>query len=108
MKKILPCPQEKIEITPEREIMFTDDLQFPYHQDENGYFLVKIENGLICCGFVNKEHHMLFELRGINPDKMIKEITRRNPCSKETLAYIAQEVMIAYTCLINDKKYIQR
>ena len=108
MKKSLPCPQEKITINPEREIVWTDNLQFPYHKDENGYFLVKLERDLICCGFVTKEHTILFELRGINPDKMIKEITRKNCCSKETLAYIAQELMIAYSCLVNNTTYVQR
>lgn len=102
------CPNTEIEIRENREIIYSDNLHFPWKQDSNGYFLVKIENFLICCGFVNPNHEMIIEFRGKNPDKMIKEITRRNLCSEENLAYVAQELMIAYDCLLNNKKYVQR
>jgi len=105
MKK---CPDNEIKIDEKREIIYSDSLSFPWKQDTKGYFLVKIENNFICCGFVNPNHELIIELRGKNPDKMIKEITRRDVCSKENLAYIAQELMIAYDCLVNNKKYVQR
>lgn len=104
----MKCPTNQIAIIEHREIVFTDEKQFQWTQDRNGYFLVKIENELICCGFVNNNHEMIIEFRGRNPDKMIKEITNRNLCENLHLSYIAQELMIAHSCLINNKKYIQR
>ncbi len=105
MKK---CPHSEIKINNKREIIYSDNLLFPWKQDPYGYFLVKIENSLICCGFVNSNHELIIELRGKNPDNMVREITRRSLCSKDNLVYVAQELMIAYECLINNKKYVQR
>lgn len=107
------CPMKEIEIKNDREIVYTDNLSFPWNQDPNGYFLIKIdnennENKIICCGFVNNKHELIIEFRGKNPDKIIKEITRRNLCSKENLAYISQELMIAYYCMKNNLNYVQR
>ncbi|MEK6830692.1 MAG: hypothetical protein AABX77_01560 [Nanoarchaeota archaeon] len=104
------CPHTEIEIKENREIVYCDNLNFPWKQDPNGYFLLKVdrENKLLCCGFVDGNHKMVVEFRGKNPDKIIKEITRRNLCSKENLSYISSELMIAYFCLFNDKPYIQR
>ena len=109
----LPCPIKKIDIKEDREVVYTDNLTFPWNQDYNGYFLVKIddednENKMLCCGFVNNEHKLIIEFRGKNPDKIIKEITRRNLCSKENLAYISSELMIAYHCMKNNTNYVQR
>ncbi len=102
------CPIKKIDVLNNREIIYCDSLTFPWNQDPNGYFLVKIEEGVLCCGFVTPEHKLIIEFRGKNPDKIIKEVTRRNLCSKENLAYISSELMIAHSCLINHKKYTQR
>ena len=102
------CPIHQIIIDKNREIILTDDLSFPWTKDPNGYFLVKIENDQICCGFVSHDNIMKLELRGKNPDKIIKEITKRNFCSKENLAYIAQELMIAYNSIKNNTIYVQR
>lgn len=106
----IPCPIQEIDIKKDREIIYCDNLTFLWNQDSNGYFLVKIdrENEMLCCGFVNNEHKLIIEFRGKNPDKIIKEITRRNLCSKENLAYISSELMIAYNCLKNNIKYVQR
>jgi len=105
----LPCPIKKIEILDKREVIYCDGLEFPWNQDQNGYFLVKIDNNeILCCGFVNSEHKLIIEFRGKNPDKIIKEITRRNLCSKENLAYISSELMIAYHCIKNNLNYTQR
>ena len=109
-QKTKQCPIKEIEIKENREIIYCDNLSFPWNQDSNGYFLVKIDrkNEILCCGFVTPEHKLVFEFRGKNPDKIIKEITRRNLCSKENLAYIASELIIAYNCMINNKNYVQR
>ncbi|MBS3093724.1 hypothetical protein J4456_04050 [Candidatus Pacearchaeota archaeon] len=104
----MKCPTEEIQIIKKREIVYTDEKQFPWTQDPNGYFLVKIENNLICCGFVDNEHRMTIEFRGKNPDKIIKEIVKRNLCENNHLTYIAQELMLAHECLINNTKYTQR
>ena len=102
------CPQHPIEIPDEREIIFTDRKEYPWSSDTKGYFLVKIEDGFLCCGFVNPDHRMVLELRGKDPDKIIKEIVARNLCSNENMGYVASELMIAKDALENGKKYVQR
>jgi len=107
-KQTLTCPFQKIDINNKRQIINCDKLSFPWNQDPNGYFLVKIKEDAIFCGFVNQNHEMIIELRGKNPDKIIKEILKRNFCNKENVAYIASELMIAFNCINNGEKYIQR
>jgi len=102
------CPFHEIEIKENRKIIHCDKLKFPWKQDPKGYFLVKINKKLIHCGFVNPNHKLTLEFIGKNPDKIIKEITKRNLCNKENLAYIASELTIASYCNKNNKKYIQR
>ncbi|MBU1975195.1 MAG: hypothetical protein KKG59_02200 [Nanoarchaeota archaeon] len=106
------CPCHPITIPEDREICNTDDKTYEWKMDPKGYFLVKLgegkEEGLICCGWVNSEHKMEWELRGKDVHKMIKEIAKRNPCSQENLGYIAQELMLAKDCLDNNKSYVQR
>ena len=102
------CPIQEIEIKKDREIINCDNLTFPWNQDEKGYFLVKIENKMIHCGFVTNNHKMILELIGKNPNKIIKEIVKRDLCSKDNLAYISSEIMIAYNCMKNDLPYVQR
>ncbi len=105
-----PCPIQKIEIKQDREIINCDNLTFPWNQDPNGYFLVKIDeiNQKINCGFVNNNHKLTIEFQGKHPDKMIKEIAKRDLCSKGNLAYISSELMIAYYCMISNSPYKQR
>ena len=102
------CPFHKIDIAEDREIVYTDKLKFPWKQDKKGYFLVKLEKNMICCGFVNNKHKMIIEFRGKNPDKIIKEIAKRKLVDLKHMGYIASELMIAYDCLKNKKKYVQR
>ncbi|MEK6898197.1 MAG: hypothetical protein AABX28_02455 [Nanoarchaeota archaeon] len=102
------CPSSPIEISPRRKIIFTDGKKYPWHQNRKGYFLVKIENEVLCCGIVNNKHKMILELKGRNPEKMIKEIAKRKLCDLEHMGYIASELMITYDCIKNNKKYVQR
>jgi len=102
------CPFHKIEIFPDREIVLCDNLKFPWKADKKGYFLVKIEKGKIHCGFVNNKHKMIIEFIGKNPDKIIKEITKRKICSMESIGYLASELTIAENCIKSKKKYVQR
>jgi len=102
------CPCAPIEISKDREIVNCDKLKFKWKQDPHGYFLVKIENNKICCGFCTTKNKMILELRSKAPDNIIKEIVRRNLCNKSNLGYIASELVIAYNCMINEKKYVQR
>ncbi|HIH39104.1 TPA: hypothetical protein HA219_00035 [Candidatus Woesearchaeota archaeon] len=102
------CPCAPIEILPNREIVNCDNLKFKWKQDPNGYFLVKIENNEIRCGFCTPKHKMMLELRSKNPDKIIKEIVKRNICNKSNLGYIASELTIAHNCIVNNKRYRQR
>ncbi len=76
--------------------------------DPHGYFLVKVEKGIICCGFVTAKHTMTTEFQGKDPHAMVKEITKQKLCNSDNLAYIAQELMIAKECMTNNKKYVQR
>ncbi len=102
------CPSHPVDIPKDREIVEVDSLEFPWRQDPNGYFLVKLENGLVCCGFVNNSHKMAVEFRGTNIEKMIKEITSRKLVGLEHMGYIASELEIAKNCLESGTKYIQR
>ncbi|MBI2110236.1 hypothetical protein HYT51_00445 [Candidatus Woesearchaeota archaeon] len=103
------CPVATVKIPAEREIVLSDTLKHVWPIDPNGYFLVKIENGLICCGFVDKKTHVMkVEFRGANVNKMIQEIAERKLCDHKTMGYITSELMIAKDALENNRKYIQR
>lgn len=102
------CPFHPIDISEEREIVNTDSLEFPWTQDKNGYFLVKVEKEIICCGFVDNSHKMCTEFRGKDPDKIIKEIAKRRLVDLEHMGYIASELQIAKHCIDTSKDYVQR
>jgi hypothetical protein len=102
------CPFHPIEIPDSRQIIDCDKLNFPWVEDKKGYFLVKIEDDIICCGFVNNKHVMEIELKAKDPDKIIKEIAKRKLCDTQHMGYIASELMIAKNCIENNKKYVQR
>jgi len=104
----IKCPFHKINIPENRKIINTDKLKFPWKQDPSGYFLIKIENEQIYCGFVSNKHVMEIEFRGKNIDNIIKEIAKRKLVDLEHMGYIASELMIAENCLKNNKRYIQR
>ena len=106
MKKF--CPVSQIKISSKRKIIFTDEKKFPWKKDAKGYFLVKIENNEIHCGFANNKHEVKIEFVGKNPEKMIKEIAKRKICDLERMGYIASELMIAKNCLESGKKFVQR
>lgn len=104
------CPVAEIEIFEDREIVECDNLEFPWTRDSLGYFILRIIPGTktICCGFVESNHKMNLEFRGEDPDKIIKEINKREICSRENLAYIAQELMLALGCIKEGREYVQR
>ncbi|MBW3019693.1 DUF4346 domain-containing protein [Candidatus Woesearchaeota archaeon] len=103
------CPFFEIDFNEDnREVVDCDKLSFPWNQDPNGYFLIKIEDNLLKCGFVNSEHKMVLELFGKDPDKIIKEIAKRKLVNLEHMGYVASELQIAYDCMINGKDYVQR
>jgi hypothetical protein len=102
------CPCHPITILRTRKVVLTDKLKHPWKMDSHGYFLVKLENKMICCGFCTAQHKMVIEFRGIDPHAMAKEIAKRKVCNADNLAYISQELMIAKNCLVKKKKYVQR
>ena len=106
MKEI--CPIAPIKISPKRKIIFTDAKKYPWRRDSKGYFLVKIENGNIHCGFANNKHEVMIEFVGKNVEKMIKEIAKRKTCDLEHMGYIASELTLAFNCMKNGEKYTQR
>lgn len=106
MGKCLGVP---IKIDDDREVIFCDELEFPCGwKPGDGYFLVKIENGMICVGYVDGSHNLNIEFRGSDPEKLIREVTRQDFVDKPHAAYIAAEIILAHQCLINDVKYVQR
>lgn len=107
-KKQKPCPHFPLEISPSRKIILADNLKFPWRKNKKGYFLVKIQDKKIHCGFVGNKNKMIIEFVGKNPDKIIKEIAKRKLCDLEHMGYIASELMIALDCAKNGKEYIQR
>jgi len=109
MKK--KCPTHPIEIPDNREIVECDKKRYDWQPDPKGYFLVKLDQkkNQICCGFVDgSKHKMLVELRGQDPDKIIKEIASRKLCSLANMGYIASELMLASQAITSGKKYVQR
>ncbi len=107
MGKCLGIP---IRINPDREVVFCDELEFLCGWKKgDGYFLVKIEEGMICVGFVDgTTHEMNIEFRGSDPEKLIHEVTRQEFVDKPHAAYIAAEIILAHQCLKNGTEYIQR
>ena len=102
------CPTKHI-ILSDREKVNADKLIFPWRKNNKGYFLLKIEDGKVCCGFVNWKHHMLIEWQGTDSDKIMKDIAQRKLCSDHfAMAYIASELMRAEYHLKNNIIYVQR
>lgn len=111
MKEIMgKCLGVPIKIRDDRKVVFCDELEFPCGWKEgDGYFLVKIEEGMICVGWVDGATHELgIEFRGSDPDKLIREITRQEFVDKPHAAYIAAEIILAHQCLKAGTEYVQR
>ncbi len=103
------CLEVPIKINPDREIVQCDGLEFPWEwKATDGYFLIRIENNIICVGYVNEQHELNIEFRGKDPDTLTKEILRRDFLKKEHLSYISAEIVLANHCLVNGIEYIQR
>ena len=107
MGKCLGVP---IKIRDDRKVVFCDGLKFPCGWKKgDGYFLVKIEDGMICVGWVDgTSHEMTIEFRGSDPDKIIREVTRQDFVDKPHAAYIAAEIILAHQCLKTGTAYVQR
>ena len=110
MTKIVgKCLGIEIEINPDREVVLCDGLKFPFNwKPEDGYFLVKIEEGLICIGYVDENHQLNIEFRGADPETLTKEIVRRDFLNPSHTAYIAAEIILAHRCLVDGAEYVQR
>jgi hypothetical protein len=103
------CLRIPIHIHDDRKIVYCDDLEFPHEWKEgDGYFLVHLQEGMICVGWVDGSHHMNLEFRGSDPEKLIREVTRQDFVDKSHAAYIAAEIVLAHRCLIDGTEYVQR
>ncbi len=108
-EKLGKCLGIPIDIRENREVVFCDELEFPFRWKKgDGYFLVKLEDGMICAGWVDGDHELRIEFRGTDPDKMTKEMVRREFLSHSHTAYIAGELILAHHCLVNGLEYVQR
>lgn len=110
MKKVRgKCLGVEIAIHPDREVVLCDGLKFPCGwKPGDGYFLVRLEAGMICVGYVDGNHNLDIEFRGSDPEPLIHEITRRDFVDKSHAAYIAAEIMLAHRCLVDGREYVQR
>ena len=97
----------EMEIPDNREIIQTDTLRLPWKEDKACYFLIRIANGKIHCGFLSG-HVMAVEFVGKDPFNMIKEIARRGLINQEHMGYVACEIMRASICLEGNEEFIQR
>jgi hypothetical protein len=103
------CLGMAIRIHDDRKVVLCDHLEFPCGwKPGDGYFLVKIKDGMICVGWVDGNHDMNIEFRGSDPDKLIREVTRQDFVDKPHAAYIAAEIILAHRCLTDGTEYIQR
>ena len=103
------CLDLDININPDREVVLCDGLEFPFEwKQEDGYFLVRLEDGMICVGYVDGNHELNIEFRGSDPETLTKEIVRRDFLKPSHTAYIAAEIILAHHCLNNNLEYIQR
>ena len=103
------CLGIEIEINPDREIVQCDGLTFPWEwKEEDGYFLVKIEEGMICVGYVDGNHELNIEFKGSDPETLTKEILRRDFLNSSHLSYISAEIMLAHHALVTGSEYVQR
>lgn len=103
------CAGKTIRIHPDRKVVLCDGLERSCRWKEgDGYFLVRIQDGLICVGWVDGSHEMHIEFRGSDPETLIDEVVRQDFVDKHTAAYIASEIMLAHRCLAQGEDYTQR
>ncbi|MBI4439691.1 DUF4346 domain-containing protein [Candidatus Woesearchaeota archaeon] len=97
------------EITPDiRETIDTRKFPKTWDPDEKGYFLIKINRGLIEVGFVTSRHRLTKRLIGNNAEEMLHAIIRKGLVSKLAhAAYLGRELAKAEIALKRRKKYTQ-
>ncbi len=78
-----------------------------FAKDDNGFYLIKIENGQIMAGRV-KDGKMRDVVYGGKAEDIYYEIIRKRMITKlDTAAYLGRELTRAEFCLKNKKKYTQ-
>ena len=78
-----------------------------FSRDAKGFFLIKVENGRIVAGRVQKQQ-MLDVVSGKRAEDVYYELIRRKLLTKlDTAAYLGKELMRAEYCLQQKKKYVQ-
>ena len=103
------CLGRDITIRSNREVVQCDELEFPWDwKPDDGYFLVRLHEGQICVGYVDEHHDVKIEFRGTDPEKMVKEIARRNFLNSSHMGYIGGEILLAHQCLVSGTDYVQR
>jgi len=78
-----------------------------FSPDKKGFFLIKVEQGKILAGRVQKQR-MQEVVSGKKAEDIYYEIIRRKLITKlDTAAYLGKELMRAEECLKQGKKYVQ-
>ncbi len=79
-----------------------------WKQDPKGYFLIKIEDGLIKAGFCTNDHVVHEEVSGTEPQDIYYTILRRGLISSlQHAAYLGMELQKAQTALQLNIPYVQ-
>ncbi|MDO8661342.1 MAG: hypothetical protein Q7K43_05620 [Candidatus Woesearchaeota archaeon] len=79
-----------------------------WKQDPKGYFLIKIEEGLIKAGFCTNDHIVREEVSGTEPQDIYYTILRRGLISSlQHAAYLGMELQKAQTALQLNIPYVQ-
>ncbi|MBS3153558.1 DUF4346 domain-containing protein [Candidatus Woesearchaeota archaeon] len=76
--------------------------------DPRGYFLIRITEGRIEAGLVNKKNEMIAIVRGNNAVDIVHEIIKRKLISRlDHAAYMGRQLARAEYCLKNNKEFVQ-
>ncbi len=79
-----------------------------WKQDPKGYFLIKIEEGLIKAGFCTNDHVVREEISGTEPQDIYYTILRRGLISSlQHAAYLGMELQKAQTAMLLGIEYVQ-
>lgn len=77
-------------------------------KDPAGYFLIKVEDGLIKAGFSTSEHVLVKEIVGTEPQDIYYTVLREKLItSMQHAAYLGMELQKAHTALKLGLKYVQ-